>query len=78
MVICSQSLSCFFDIAALSSSVPYKTKLCRMLGLVGLAASTGMHFAGYQFREMPTLPKTTGEYKSAVTNVLAKARPADL
>ena len=73
MVICTQSLYRSFDVTPQSSSVPFKTTLCRMLGLVGLAAFAEIHFSGYRFREMPTTLKITGESSYVVTKVLANA-----
>ena len=57
MVICSQSLYYFFVIIVHSSSVTFKTKLCRMSGLIELAASAGLQFVDPEFWEMPTALK---------------------
>ena len=54
VVIYMQNLYCLFDITVHLSSVPFKTTLCRMLGLIGLVAITEIHFTGYRFWEMPT------------------------
>ena len=46
-----------FDVTVQSSSVPCKTTLSRMLGLIGLVSSAEIHFTGFQFWEMPTALK---------------------
>ena len=62
-----------------SSSVPLKTTLCRMLGLIGLVCSAEIHFTGYQFREMPTSLNISGESSYVATDVLANVScPTDL
>ena len=61
MVICTQNLYYLFDISVQSSRIPFKTTLCRMLGLIGLVAFAEIHFTGYQSREMATTLKITGE-----------------
>ena len=71
VVICTQSLYYLFNIAVQSSSVPFKTVLCRMLGLVGLVASAEIHFPGYRFRKMPTTLKITSVSSYVTTNVFA-------
>ena len=44
VVICSQRLYCLFGITVQSSSVPFKTALCRKLGLARLVASSKIRF----------------------------------
>ena len=72
-VIYTQSLYYLFDITVHLSSVPFKTALCLMLGLTGLATSVENHFTGYRFRKMPTTLKITGESSYVATNVLGNA-----
>ena len=47
VVIYTQSLYYLFDITVNLSSVPFKTTLCQMLGLIGLNAFAEIHFAGF-------------------------------
>ena len=62
-----------FDTAVHLSSVPFRTTLCRMLGLIGLVAFVEIHYTGYRFGEMPTTLKINGESLSVGTNALANA-----
>ena len=73
MVIYTQSVCYLFDVTVHLSSVPFKTTLCQMLGLIGLIAFAQIHFTDYRFREMPTRLKIAGESSYETTNVLANA-----